>query len=44
MSTMNVFTILVGTAGVLAVISLIKPNWSLCPVAVLLIAVALFVK
>lgn len=41
---LTVFQILVGTAGVLAVISLIKPAWPLLGVAVLLVCVALLVK
>lgn len=41
---MNAYHILVGIAGILAVASMIKPAWPLLSVAVLLIAVALFVK
>lgn len=41
---MNVFTLLVVTAGVLAVVALIKPSWPLVPVAVLLVCVALLVR
>lgn len=40
---MSVFQILVGIAGILAVLSLIKPQWPLLAVAVLLVCVALFV-
>jgi len=41
---MNAFNILVGTAGLLAIVSLIKPTWPLVGVAVLLVCVALFTK
>lgn len=41
---MNYYTVLIGTAGVLAVISLIKPAWPLLGVAVLLVCVALIAK
>lgn len=40
----TVFQLLVGVAGVLAVVSLIRPNWPLIGVAVLLICVALLAK
>lgn len=40
---MNTFHILVGVAGILAVVSLIKPQWPLLAVAVFLLCVALFV-
>lgn len=42
--SLTVFQILVGVAGVLAVISLIKPSWPLVGVAVLLVCVALLAK
>jgi hypothetical protein len=41
--TLTAFNILVIVAMVLAIVSLIKPAWPLCPVAVLLIAVALLI-
>lgn len=41
---MNVFQILVGIAGVLAVLSLIKPQWPILAVSVLLVCVALFIR
>ncbi len=41
---LTVFQVLVGVAGVLSVVSLIKPNWPLVNVAVLLICVALLAK
>lgn len=41
---LNAFTVLVGTAGILAIISLIRPGWPLIGVAVLLVCVALLVK
>ncbi len=41
---LTVFQVLVGVAGVLAVVSLIKPNWPLVGVAVLLVCVALLAK
>ena len=40
---MNVFQILILIAGGLAIVSLVKPQWPLVAVAVLLIAVALFI-
>lgn len=40
---MSPFVILVGTAGILAIISIIKPSWPLLGVATLLLAVALLV-
>lgn len=41
---MNVFQIPVGTAGILAVVSLVKPNWPLLGVSVLLVCVAPLAK
>ena len=42
-SLMNApFTILVGVAGVLAIINLVKPAWPILGVSVLLICVALY--
>lgn len=41
---LNAFTILVGVAGILAIVSLIRPQWPLIGVAVLLVCVALPVK
>lgn len=38
------FNILVIVAIVLAIVALIKPAWPLCPVAVLLLGVALLIK
>lgn len=38
---MNVFTLLVVIAMVLAIAALVKPSWPLTPVAVLLVCVAL---
>lgn len=40
---MNAFTILVVVSMILAIVALIKPAWPLCPVAVLLLVVALLV-
>jgi hypothetical protein len=40
----NVQTILAGIAGLLAVVSFFKPQWPLLSVAVLLLAIAIFVK
>ena len=42
--TLNAFNILVIVAGILAALAIIKPSWPLCPVAVLLLAVALLIK
>lgn len=39
----NVVTILAAIAGLLAIVSLFKPQWPLLSVAVLLLAIALFV-
>ena len=41
---MNLFTALIITAGAFAIASLVKPSWPLCPVAVLLVCVALLVR
>jgi len=41
---MNAFNILVGIAGLLSVLAIIKPQWPFLAVAVLLICVALFTK
>lgn len=41
---MSVFILLVVIALALAIVSLIKPNWPLLPVAVILIAVALIIS
>lgn len=41
---MNYFTVLVGIAGVLAVVAIIKPAWPLCPIGLLLVCVALIAK
>lgn len=40
---MSTIQILAGIAGVLAVVSFIKPQWPLLAVAVLLLCVALFI-
>jgi hypothetical protein len=40
---LNAFNILVIVAMILAVVAIIKPAWQLCPVAVLLLAVALLI-
>lgn len=40
---MNAFTILIGIAIILAVVSLIKPTYPLLPVAVILIGAALLI-
>lgn len=41
--TLNAYTILIIVAGLLSILALIKPSWSLLPVAVLLVCVALLV-
>lgn len=38
---MTVFNVLVVIAGALSVVALIKPQWPLCAVAILLVCVAL---
>lgn len=38
---MNVYTLLIVIAMVLAIVALVKPAWPLTPVAVLLVCVAL---
>lgn len=40
---LSTFHVLVGVAGILAIVSLIKPQWPLVSVAMLLICVALFI-
>ncbi len=40
---MTPFTILVGVAGVLAIVNLVKPTWPILGVAVLLVCIALFI-
>lgn len=40
----TVFNILVAIAGLLAVLSLIKPQWPFVAIAVLLVCIALFTK
>lgn len=40
----TVFNILIGIAGLLSVLSLIKPEWKLLSVSVLLICIALITK
>lgn len=40
---MNIYQIIIGVAGILALINLVRPQWPLCPVAVLLICVALLI-
>jgi hypothetical protein len=44
LSVMTAPKILAAVAGALAVISLFKPEWPMLPVAILLLAVAVFVK
>lgn len=39
--SMTVFNILIVIAMILSVVAIIKPSWPLCPVAVLLVCVAL---
>ena len=40
---MSANKVLAGVAGALAVISLFKPEWPMLPVAILLLAVAVFI-
>lgn len=40
----DAFKILVGTAFILSVVSIVKPAWPLLAVAVILVCVALFIK